>query len=330
MPARRALPFACSLALVLWASIASPAPRRGARLAWARGDGADTCVGVAGLTEDVKARLGWDPFALPLEVEIEGTAQRTARGYRADLAFRAKDGTSLGKRALESRTKDCRSLGDAVAVAITVTIDPDASGVAPAPGESPDPEPWTSLTSSPVDAPPAPPPRAPREDEPRVRVTAGGGGAVGLVPGVGASASLRAGFMIGDRLEVGLGATYVPQSREGAFGFGLAAGEARGCVLPWRAGGLLRLCGAALAGAFEVFAHSSALTPVDVGLFPWLGAEAGPVLSVPLRGPFRIELGASAIVPLLRRQGFLRGAPEPVWGQSAVAARAELGAAALF
>ncbi|MCW5838025.1 MAG: hypothetical protein KIS78_36885 [Labilithrix sp.] len=327
MPARRGLSFALSLALVLGASTASTAPRRGARLVWARGDGADTCVGVAGLTEDVKARLGWDPFSLPPEIEIEGAAQQTPRGFRADLSFRAADGKSLGKRALESRHKDCRSLGEAVAVAITVTIDPDASGDAPPLAE---PDPTASPPPSGVDAAAPPPPVAPREGEPRVRVTAGGGGAVGLVPDLGASASLRAGFMVSAHVEVGIGATYLPESRAGDFGFGLVAGEARGCLLPWRAGGLLRLCGAAIVGAFEVFAHSAELVPVDVGPFPWLGAEAGPVVSVPLRGPFRIELGASAIVPIVRRQGFILGAPEPVWEQSAVAARVEMGAAALF
>jgi hypothetical protein len=269
----------------------------------------------------VKIRLGWDPFTLPPEIEVEGAAHRTPKGFHAGLSFRNADGSSLGNRELESRDTDCRSLGEAVAVAITVAIDPDSMGTRlPLPEETP-PETTAEAAAS---------VRVQRETTPRVRATLNGGATAGLLPTITATTSLRVGIMLGTLFEVGVGAGYFPESRRASYGFGLVTGEARGCVLPWQAGGLLRFCGAALLGAFEVYSHSDELRPRDVGVFPWLGAEVGPVLSVPVFGPLRGELGVSAIVPLLRRQGFIGGRSEPVWEQARVTGRAELGLGMLF
>lgn len=299
-------------------------PRRGARLVWARGAGAEGCVGVAGLTEDVKARLGYDAFVLPAELEIEGTAQRTARGFRADLTFRRADGSPIGKRELESRDKDCRSIGEAVAVAITVAIDPDSPAVAVPAVE----EPPAEL----ADAAPLPAATPPEVASPRARgrLSLAGGATAGLLPGLMPMARLRAAIFVTERLELGAGVTWSPEAREGIYGFNLTTGEVLGCFSPWGARGLVRACGGLLAGAFGTFVHSRALEPVDVGIFPWLGAEAGVTLSVPIAGPATVELAGSAVVPFLRRQGFVRGTPAPVWEQEIVALRADLGLGLTF
>lgn len=67
-----AVAVAAALALTLDATGAGAAPgrapRKGVRMTWARGVGADRCVGHIGLEEDVKARLGYDPFVLPREL----------------------------------------------------------------------------------------------------------------------------------------------------------------------------------------------------------------------------------------------------------------------
>ncbi len=306
-------------------------PRRGARLVWARGTGAEGCVGIAGLTEDVKARLGYDAFALASDLEIEGTAQRTARGFRADLTFRRPDGSSIGKRELESRDKDCRSIGEAVAVAITVAIDPDSPAVPSTPKEKQVEKQEPALAHE--DAPPArlPPVTAPASPpSPRGRVSLAGGATAGLLPGLSAMARLRAAVSVSERIEIGAGVAWSPEAREGVYGFDLTTGELLGCFSPWGARGLLRACGGLLAGAFGTFVHSRTAEPVDVGLFPWLGAEGGAGLSIPLGGPATVELGASAVVPFLRRQGFVRGAPAPVWEQGIVAFRADLGVGVIF
>ena len=105
--------------------------RRGARITWARGAGAEVCVGQVGLEEDVKARLGFDPFALPRDLGVEGVIVRQPRGFHAELVIRDASDRVLGTRQLSSPEPDCRSLGQAVAVTITVAIDPDASGETP-------------------------------------------------------------------------------------------------------------------------------------------------------------------------------------------------------
>jgi hypothetical protein len=314
-----------SLVVLFSSSLAHSAGRRGARLAWARGKGAESCVGTDGLTEDVKARLGWDPFVLPSEIHIEGVALRAPAGFVAQLAFRNADGKDIGQRRLEGRNSDCRSLGEAVAVAITVAVDPDGSGASPPPAlEAPPGAERPEATEAPAPAPARSP------GEPRVRVTLGGGVSGGLVPSPGPTSSLRAALILGERVEVGLGASYQPAQRSGSYGFGLASAEARGCFLPLGPRGLVRVCGAALVGAFETYVHSEALVPVDVGVFPWFGIEVGPVLSLGVGGPLRIELATSAVMPVVRRQGFERGATEPVWQQAVVGGRAELSLGVLF
>lgn len=306
------------------AQVASHARHQGARLTWARGQGADTCVGHLGLTEDVKARLGWDPFVLSKELEIEGTVTKTPDGYRADLWLRDAAGKTLGKRKLESRARDCGTLGQAVATTITVAIDPDVSGAVVPSGEE------TAMEPEPSPAPPSPP--APRDDAraSHIRVVAAGGVTGGLVPGPSDVIGLRAGLVIADVVEVGVGMSFFRESREGDFGFGLTAGELRACLGPWGARGLARLCGALLAGAFTANVRSADLTPLEVGTFAWVGAELGPVFSIAVAGPLRLEVGASAIAPIVRRQGFFRGAAAPAWEQATIAGRLELGLALLF
>lgn len=311
-----------SLAFALLAQ-AAPAPvPRGARLIWARAPSAEACVGKLGLAEDIKNRLGWDPFVLPVEVEIEGTALRTGDGFRATLSFRDATGKSLGSRELRSHALDCRSLGEAIAVAVTVAIAPRASG---APVPSPEPSPFEEPAAASAE------PQG-REAEPddRVRVALMGGITAGVVPGPSDVATLRVSLPVGRRAELGVGMTYFRESRSGDFAFGVTAGELRGCVDPWGIRGLPRFCGAMLVGAFEANVRAGNLTPVEVGTFAWAAAEIGPALSAPLIGPLRLETGASAIIPIVRRQGFLRGSPDAVWEQSTVGGRVELGLGLIF
>ena len=315
-----------ALALLLFAQAAPPkTPHRGARIAWARGAGAEACVGALGLAEDIKARLGWDPFVLPKDLDFEGTITKTRDGHRADLWIRDAAGKTIGRRTLVSRAPDCRTLGETVATTITVAIDPDVSGEA-VPGledTSFSPE----VSPSPA---PAPVPSATTRTE-HVRVTAGAGITAGLVPGPSDVSGLRANLVIGDVLELGLGMSYFREAREGAFGFALTTGELRACVDPWGARHLARFCGAVLAGAFAANLRSTELVPVELGTFPWLGAEIGPVLSIQVAGPVRAEVAASILIPLIRRQGFVRGAePTAVYEQARVGGRAELGLGVLF
>lgn len=314
----RVLLLACAFLLVGGAAHASP--HRGARVLWARGAGAEGCVGARGIEEDVKARLGYDPFVLSPELEIEGAVTRTRTGFRADLAIRDASGKALGGRKLESRSEDgnCRSLGEAVAVAITVAVDPDAPAMAPPMTEERPPE----------EAPPPPPPPIPPEHR-MGHATIAAGASAGLVPGISGVVSLLVGFPISDYVDLTVGARVWPESRKGDFGFGIASAEAGACVLPW-ARGPLRFCGGALFGLYDVYVHSVDLAPVDVGAFAWAAVDAGAMATVPLGKRFRVELGASAIMPLVRRSAFVRGQNDPVWEQNALGGLLEIGLGAGF
>jgi hypothetical protein len=319
-----ALVSTLAFAFVLNAAPARAAPRRGARLIWARGMGADGCVGAMGLEEDVKARLGYDPFGLPSELSVEGTVVRAARGFRAELVTWDAAGRLVGTRQLASREADCRSLGEAVAVAITVAIDPEAPGTPPsaqvheAPLSAPSPD---STAARPVEA---------MSLRARGHATLSGGASVGLVPGLAAVASLRAGRSFGDRWELGLGTYFWPERRVERVGFALATAALEACAAPWTSALWLRWCGALHLGLFQVFVHAPELTPVEVGMFPWAGGDTGPAVSFPLVGSLRLDARIAAVVPIMRRQALLRGQATPLWEQSTVAGRAELGLRAEF
>jgi hypothetical protein len=321
----RCVPPFVALALVLCSSLAvaaAPVRRKGARLSWVRGIEAERCVGLVGLEEDVKSRLGYDPLALPSEVAIEGVVVRAAKGFRAEIVVRDADGKVLGTRQLASTDADCRALGEAVAVAITVAIDPEA--VAARPDLVPEP----AVTPAPAEpACPACPPVA-REREGRATATLGA--SAGLVPGLSLVTSIHAHAALGARWEVGIGASFWPESQTAGLGFALVSAAFEGCVVPMASAAFLRWCAAVHAGVFEVFVHARELAPVDVGEFAWAAGESGPSLSVRVVGPLHAEASASALVPFVRRQGFLRGRTDPTWEQNLIGGRAELGLGASF
>lgn len=303
---------------------ADAAPKRGARIAWVRGIDAEKCVGRIGLEEDVKGRLGYDPFALPSELNVEGTIVRaTPSGFRAEIVVRDAKGAVQGTRQLASREPDCKSLGEAVAVAITVYIDPDSEAVrGPAVEEIP---PETVPERAPTPPPPLP---LPREDRAHALLT--GGANVGLVPDVAPSIALRVRALLGSRLELGVGATFLPESKTSGFGFAIATGSLDACVVPFASARVLRWCAAFHAGVFDVFVHAPELAPVEVGMFPWLAAATGPALSIPIGAGLRVELSMNAVVPISRRQAFVRGTADPIWEQSPVAGQADVGLGATF
>jgi hypothetical protein len=166
--------------------------------------------------------------------------------------------------------------------------------------------------------------------QPRGHATASVGASAGLLPGAGVSASLRALGTFGAHWELGLGAHFWPEHRAERFGFALATAAIETCAIPWASARWLRWCGAAHVGLFQVFVHAPELTPVEVGMCPWSAVESGPAVSLPLVASLRFDAGIAAIVPIVRRQAFLRGQTEPVWEQSTVGGRAELGLRAEF
>ena len=321
---------ALHLVVVLVASIATAAPparRRGARIAWVRGVAADRCVGLGGLEEDVKLRLGYDPLVLPSELGIEGVVVRAAAGFRAELVVRDAEGKVLGSRQLASSDADCRALGEAVAVAITVAIDPDIGG---ARNVDVNEGPVTLAPVEPVQPCPQPRPPPPARPEERGRAALSAGASAGLVPDTSLVTSLHARAAVSELWDVGVGASFWPESQTAGLGFAIASAALESCIAPLASARFLRWCAAVHVGLFQVFVHAPELSPVDVGMFPWVAGETGPSVSLALVGRLRLEASVSAIVPFLRRQAFLRGQAAPVWEQNAFGGRAELGLGAGF
>lgn len=298
--------------------------RRGARLTWARGVGAERCVGQLGLEEDVKARLAYDPFALAPDRTIEGLVVAAGKGgLRAEWRVRDGEGRELGSRTLVARGPDCASLGEAVAVALALTIDPDADvDRATASDASPDP-PMGSR---------APPPRPapPRLAALRGRASLAATAQAGVVPGVAPGVTLRVLFALSPRVELGAGASYVAEQARDGVGFALTTLSLDGCATPFDALRSLRACAAVRGGALHVAVRAPELAPLAVGAAPWLALEAGPTLAVPLGTRVALEARAAATVPVTRRQALVRGAPGALWEQATVGAVAELGAAIVF
>ena len=229
----------------------------------------------------------------------------------------------LGNRQLASPDADCRSLGEAVAVAITVAIDPEAAGTRPVSDEP-------SVTVVPIETVQPPCPAPPARQAMHGRATLSVGESAGLLPGIAPATSLRVRAAFGENWELGVGAHFWPESRTAGLGFALASAALENCIAPLASARFLRWCTAVHVGLFHVFIHTPELAPVDVGMFPWVAGESGPSASVPLVGPLRLEAGVSALLPLVRRQAFLRGQIDPVWEQSAIGGRAEIGLGATF
>lgn len=323
--------IAIALALATGSAHATPkSERRHLRLSWARGANAERCVGTSGLEEDVKARLGYDPFVPANDaLSVDGYVSRSPRtsSFRAELTIRDASGNVLGTRHLSSSQLDCRSLGEAVAMAIVIAVDPDASGERLIEEEE----------RAPAEAsPPEVAPRVSRRESPsRIHTFATGGASLGTLPMLAPVASLHARAIAG-RWEIGIGMHLWPESRtsDRIGGFALATASLDVCMMASTGGGwnVLRWCVAGHLGRMDVSVHSVDLAPVEVGAFPWAGAETGPSVSIPM--PFssnlRLEAALTALVPFVRRDALVSGRSTPVWTQPWVGAQANLGAGLEF
>lgn len=302
------------------------------RLSWSRGDGAESCLDSRELAERVRARLGRDPFEEGAEINIEGIVTRASDAFRAELRVRNGARAQLGRRELSSPLPDCAPLGDAVVLAVALAIDPNAAAYAPTgpSGAAPPPaaEPLGLWTENPVvSCPPAPscpaPEPCPRCEAPRgdhVEVAARGVVAGGVLPGPSPGAALFAAYG-GAALRGTLGITYLPgRELEGRpFSFGLTAGAAGACWVPVRLAPLEgALCGEVQLGAVHAVVRE--LTPLKTGDHLWVALGAGPLVSIGLVPPLRLELGATILVPLERKQFAVVGEPTPAFESAPVGA----------
>lgn len=292
-PVHRFSPRLAVIAVALYATpaLSQPAAPVRWRLAWTRGEGAESCPAGSDLEARVRARLGRDPFHQGEGPAIEAVVEREDREWVARIY--AHDGAS-GTRELRSGDERCDALADTAALAMALVIDPDASHHAP-PAAAPPRAAVTTVTPA--------PPRAPR--------TAYGHAAVqwvaapGLLDGFDWAVGFAAQAPVGATWRVDGGAWLVaPRRTQGADVFELSAALARIglCAVVARARRIdVDVCGDVTVGWVQITAVDP-LQYVEVRqgarVASMVGASAG--LTWRVAGPLalRVELGAQ--VPWIR------------------------------
>ncbi|MCC7381423.1 MAG: hypothetical protein IT384_06310 [Deltaproteobacteria bacterium] len=317
---RRGLLIAVAIVVAPLVARAEPEPHR---FSWVRGPGAEDCAGAEVLSSSVSARLGQSPFSSTAPRVIEGMAMAREHGFVAHILVRARDGSLLGSRVLESDAERCASLDAAVVLAIVLLIDPEETARTRPPLAARAP------TAPPPPAAPVPAPIAPSDHGvAALRALVSGG----LLPGpsIGLGASLSG--AIGARWAWTVDVRFHPELRSldsGDFAFGLTAAGPGACA---RFGPLAWLetegCASLLAGALHAVVFRPA--PTAPGERLWLAAGAAVRARAHVLPALSIELGGELLVPLVRHRFFVEGRDSTVFQQGSVLPGASLGLAVHF
>ncbi|MCU0686426.1 MAG: hypothetical protein MUF34_29970 [Polyangiaceae bacterium] len=274
-----------------------PAPRgegagRSARLQWQRLGGAERCISGEELAATLQRRLRRGTIGGPeAEVTLEGSiAPAEGRpGWKAWIVVRDRDEKAVGAREVASDEASCRALDEALLLVLSTIVDP-------------------SMALEP--APPPSPPKVVRRpgNETAWHVAIGGGGALGLVPGLGAGVSASAGVRPwgGPVLELE-GAHWFANQAERAGGSAAVSatyGAVNVCWLPiergpWSLGG----CVGAQGGVVSV--DGGGLSGENLAPSRLIGNAAARVEArLALGDPFFLRFLLGGAVPLVRDRFF--------------------------
>ena len=307
------------------------------RLSWVRGEGAGTCPDGRTLAARVSERLGRNPFSETGAQSIEGSVVVRDGRFQAELRVRDAGGVARGSRELSANGSDCVELAEAVVLAVALTIDPNAALGGPPAQQAPLPVPLAAPPSEPPALQECPAVRCPPSEAcPLLLCPAT---APSLHHGLVARALLAAGVLPGlapgaavfgeigtRRLRAALGMRYFPErdTSDGRYGFGLTTGTA-GAVVVWPLAPGFELSALAELEIGAIHAVVREREPVEPGDQPWFAASAGPRVALSKLAPFRVELGVSLIVPMIRPAFDERGVSEPVFQSAPVAGLGYLG-----
>ncbi len=335
--AGRALVFAAAIVPAIARDAVADEAVGTARLAWVRGDGAESCPDGEALARDVTERLGRNPFEQGAPQVIEGTVVRDGLRWSARLYVRDADGGLVGVREFASDAPTCATIGRSVALAIALTIDPDARLNTPAqPPAAPAPTPTPPPT--PVSGPPvAPRPTRPRPGDRLSRsrtmsVVARAVGSVGLFPAVALGVGLGLEGTVVRRLRWHGGVVWYPEvrtsTRNSTLGIGMVSAAVGACAdAVDTALVLVGGCVTAHLGSLHTVAYDfAALDPAER---PWGALSFGTRVALNV-GPFRFDVRLDLLVPFSRYRFSVRGSSDPVFEQSAVAGVLQFGAGASF
>lgn len=299
---RLALPSALLALLSLAAPAAGDPVPATARLAWVRGDGADTCPDGAWLRGEVARRLRRDPFDDDGPRSVEALVERAPPGWRAVLRVRDREGALLGERTLTHEAASCGPIASASALAVALAVDPDAvidepepARAQPAPRARPRPRPARPITRV------APPPG------PALSLGLLVGLSGGLAPGLSPTAGLAGSVGLSERWFVRARLDLAPSRADDdpSFTFGFTRATVTGCGAPWRSSSLsLSLC-AGVAGALVHVAVRDAWA-LEAGDHPWFGGVASAGLQWNPSSRVFVSAEAEASLAMARRSFRLR------------------------
>jgi hypothetical protein len=311
-----------------------------ATLQWVRGPGAEDCADARDVSARVENKLQRPAFGdlRAARLLVEGRAEKTAGGYRAELRTFDAQGKLLGSREVLSEEASCARLSETVAVVLAVMLDPEAALAAPAAVDPTPPvkDPAPVCEAPPPPAPPPPPPKA----RPARDVSAFTRMAYGHLPaaiwGLGAALELPFKRFGGARVE---GVGFLQRELD------LDANPQVGAHLRVLYAGLqycplfepygrtrFSLCSGAEGGVIQSRSVGLGARGRD-SVSPLINATASARLAVRLAGTFSFYAGAGLSVPLTRTlfEAPLQGGQKAeLFEQGALAGEVDLGLGSRF
>lgn len=339
LAAAAALAFVASLALARESRAEEPtAAPRTSSLSWVRLAGADECVSTQALARAVEERLQRKVFvsASQADVSVEARVERRPSGFHAAVVLRDAAGESLGTRELDHPGPTCDGLTEPLAIVVAVMIDPDAQAgpevnvEAPALATKPDPPPRDR-------AEPAAPPPSPRRREPfALEGDTSVALAFGLMPRAAAGLAVH-GLLVAPEVPVaykgtiaGFGEQTISSERGARVRVLSAIVDGALCPALRRRAGALYACAGLQVGALSARndAPEGSTERVDDGLRLLASFTLGARGTLRIAGPFGGQLGAQAVLPVLRpsiAHDTGRGAGEELFRVAPVAAVVDAG-----
>lgn len=321
-----------AVAFLLVCSSAS-AQSGGVDLSWVRSSDAASCPSATTLRQDVRSRLGYDPFTSPANVFLEGTVEHQNGVWTVRLFKRDATGALVGERELSSEAEECTGLAEAITLAVALAIDPEAALANNAETE-PEAETHTDAnaeteteaeTGTETEAGTGTETETPtetRQAESRSpRLSIGATYAYNLVPNSGYGFRLRVDGAITALLRWVVDARFWPEQHirhNGAkLGVGLTSASIGLCAGSSWGRFDVQGCAALDVGALHVVVYDP--VPRDPGDRVYLGATLGVRPAIVLAGPVHLALYAGVSLPLIDHDLNVEGQPSPVFSPARAA-----------
>jgi hypothetical protein len=310
------------LATALRAS-AAEAPLPAATLTYVVGANDDTCPTEAFVRDEIRRRLGYDPFRDRANAEVDIVINKTKTGYVAHITTTEND-AAAARRDIRSDQGGCAELVQSVILAVSLAIDPRsfagprhaAAQAAPLSDDEPEPPP-PPLPSPPVVVPPPPIRARPWFVDANAALRVG----IGVVPGpsLGPVIDVRVGrrlfaILVNAGVDLPTGSVTTEALRPARVRASLLWAGAGACFTPHRLFYFF-VCGRIDAGALEGSGQGLAESHTATSAYAGVAALAGATYDI--THGFQVGVRAELLAPFTRTTLNLEGTP--VWSTPAVA-----------